>query len=357
MNADMNARCDELAVFADLGTDPPRLASDGNRHVVRMCRGGEDLEIEFQDDGAGRVIERCPRDGRVRQHRSYRALLASEKFGDLRGWAARQKTFLQQDLWETEGRIPVKGLLSKAKDTDVAQPMGVGEFDDFLFSLARHESQSVRIVLIDGPAGIGKTKFIEFLAYSRANGYSSQRRPLVLHVQSRGRVLTFLQDLIAFTLQRLRIAVMFDQIPVLVRHGLVTLAIDGFDELADPNGYDLAWGQVNDLVDQTRGEGALILAGRETFIGDELLRKGIASLSDRDFVNTLSLRPPEPVAARKWLQRKGWQEEDIQAVDELFEPAPMRCGLSSCPGSRVPTLRRSFAKSAPATPSPCWSNG
>ena len=320
MSADMNARCKELAVFADLGTDPPRLASVGNHHVVRMCRGGEDLEIELQDGGAGRVIERCPHDGRERRHRSYRALLASESFGNLRGWAARQKTFLQQDLREIEDRIPVKGLLSKVEDSDVAQPTGIDELDDFLSSMAHHGSQSVRVMLIDGPAGIGKTKFIEFLAYSRANGYSSQGRPLVLHVQSRGRVLTFLQDLIAFTLQRLRIAVMFDQIPVLVRHGLVTLAIDGFDELADPNGYDLAWGQVNDLVDQVRGEGTLILAGRETFIGDERLRKGIASLNDRDYVNTFSLQLPEPEVARNWLQRKNWKAEDILSVAEFFEP-------------------------------------
>lgn len=320
MNPDLDTRCKELAVFADLGTDPPRLASNGNRHIVRMCREGEDLEIEFRDGGAGPVTERCPRDGRERRHRSYRALLASEKFGNLRGWAARQKTFLDEDLREAEARIPVKGLLSKSQDSNEAQPMEVDEFDDFLFERAHHESQSVRIMLVDGPAGIGKTKFIEFLAYSRANGYYSSQRPLILHVQSRGRVLTFLQDLIAFTLQRLRIAVMFDQVPVLVRHGLVTVAVDGFDELADPNGYDLAWGQVNDLVNQTRGEGTLILAGRETFIGDDRLRKGIASLSDRDLVDTFSLQPPEPMVARKWLQRKGWQDEDVRSVAELFEP-------------------------------------
>jgi hypothetical protein len=74
-------------------------------------------------------------------------------------------------------------------------------------------------------------------------------------------------DLMAFSLQTLRLSVTYDQVPVLVRHGLVTLAIDGFDELGDPNGYDLAWAQVNDLVVEARGQGQIILAGRETFIG------------------------------------------------------------------------------------------
>jgi thioester reductase-like protein len=46
-------------------------------------------------------------------------------------------------------------------------------------------------------------------------------------------VLSFLQDLIAYSLQVMRANVTFDQLPVLVRNGLVQLAIDGFDELGD----------------------------------------------------------------------------------------------------------------------------
>ena len=177
--------------------------------------------------------------------------------------------------------------------------------------------------MIDGPAGIGKTKFIELLALERARHFTSRQRPLVLHVQSRGRVLTFLQDLIAFSLQTLRLRVTYDQLPILVRHGLVSLAIDGFDELGDPNGYDLAWGQVNNLVDEVRGQGTLILAGRETFIGRERLMGSIKTLSaERDVIDVLSLKPPAPDVAKKWLKEseKGWSGEDLVAVEELFEP-------------------------------------
>ena len=203
--------------------------------------------------------------------------------------------------------------------------MDVRHIDDFLVSPedgGRH-SNSTHILLIDGPAGIGKTKFIEFLARERAKRFTSTQRPLVLHVQSRGRVLTFLQDLIAFSLQTLRLRVTYDQLPILVRHGLVSLAIDGFDELGDPNGYDLAWGQVNNLVDEVRGQGTLILAGRETFIGRERLMGSIKTLSaERDVIDVLSLKPPAPDVAKKWLKEseKGWSGEDLVAVEELFEP-------------------------------------
>lgn len=99
------------------------------------------------------------------------------------------------------------------------------------------QKQSTSILLIDGPAGVGKTVFIENLACNRARSYKVKRLPLLLHVKSRGRILTFLQDLIAFSLQTLRLDVTYDQIPTLVRRGLITLAIDGFDELGDPNGF------------------------------------------------------------------------------------------------------------------------
>ena len=136
-------------------------------------------------------------------------------------------------------------------------------------------------------------------------------------------MLTFLQDLIAFSLQTLRLRVTYDQLPVLVRHGLVSLAIDGFDELGDPNGYELAWGQVNDLVNEVRGQGTLILAGRETFIGRERLMDSIKTLSaERDVIDVLSLKPPAPGVAKRWLKEseKGWSDEDLDAVEELFEP-------------------------------------
>ena len=303
----------DLAAFADLGTEPPRGAIQGDRLMVRMFRQGEELELQFHDARAGKVIERSLDTHESRTHASYRALLASERWGNLRGWTDHQKKSLQQALRDLDTPIPVKGLLHPG-DTLI----DLRALDDCLVEQP-HDAQSVRVTLIDGPAGIGKTTFIELLALSRADGYLATRRPLILHVKSRGRVLTFLQDLIAFSLQTLRLSVTFDQLPVLVRHGLVTLAIDGFDELADPNGYDLAWNQVNEIVDQVRGEGTLILAGRETFIGHERITANITSLNARD-VQVLSLQPPAPATAKGWLNRNGWTEDNLQVVEELFEP-------------------------------------
>ena len=309
-----NARlADEMAVFADLGTDLPQVRQTGRTLVIRMHRNGEEVELGFHDLGNGKVVERCGAERRT--HASYRALLASERFGDLRRWANTQSMLLREslaDMGRPSDRIRVDGTLASDQRT-----LGVEELDDLL--APPPPGDSAKVMLIDGPAGIGKTKFIEMIGSARADTYTKQRRPLILHVQSRGRVLSYLQDLMAFSLQRLRLSVTFDQLPVLARHGLVTLAIDGFDELGDPNGYDLAWTQVNETISQLRGQGTLILAGRETFIGMRRLKTALTELRDNDIVDGFTLQPPSTAEAERWLRGKGWRKTDIKNVSGLLE--------------------------------------
>ena len=305
----------DLALFADLGTEPPRvMPSHNGRLAARMFRGGEELQLEFHAHGSGKVLERPLGGGEPRTHASYKALLASERFGNLRRWADAQR-MLFKDMYEGQPwGLRVSGALD-GHEEDV----GPKELNNFLADLTTGPDR-VEVLLIDGPAGIGKTRFIESLAALRARDYVMHQRPLLLHVESRGRVLTFIQDLIAFSLQRMRLRVTFDQIPVLVRNGLIILAIDGFDELGDPSGYEYAWGQLNEFIREVRGGGVVILAGRDTFIGPERIRRDIQSLTCQDRVSALTLQPPTPRAAKVWLQNHGWENDDLESVSELFEP-------------------------------------
>lgn len=311
MNADCSRLRDEMAVFADLGTPLPQVEQKGRMLVVRMYRNGDEVTLGFHDLGNGKVVERCGDD--QRSHASYVALLASERFGDLRRWASTQTMLLRESLAPIRPPkgIKVEGLLASAPRT-----LDSEQLDKLLASPPACED-STKVMLIDGPAGIGKTKFIEMIALSRAETYATHRRPLILHVQSRGRVLSYLQDLMAFSLQRLRLTVTFDQLPVLARHGLVTLAIDGFDELGDPNGYALAWSQVNETITQLRGQGTLILAGRETFIGLKRLKTALTELREQDPVDGFTLQPPSTDQATAWLQSKQWRKGDI--ISHLLE--------------------------------------
>ena len=311
MTTEVSRILEELAPFADLGTDRPQAASNEHRIMIRMIRHGEEIELHF-DKISDKVTERSLDDDQARTYASYRSLLASDRFGNLRQWANNQRRSLQNLKSAYNHRIPVSGPLSSSD-----RELDIDSFDRFLVAQDQGDEHAVRVMLIDGPAGIGKTTFIEFLAWIRADGHIIKQHPLILHVKSRGRILTYIQDMIAFSLQRLRLNLTFDQLPVLVRHGLVVLAIDGFDELADPNGYELAWSQVGELVEQVRGHGTLILAGRETFIGQERIRKSIKSLRSTDNVQALTLRAPAPEAARNWLEAE--RKHELEFPEELFE--------------------------------------
>lgn len=301
----------DLSLFADLGTPPPRAATAASGTIVRMVRNGSKIELVLRSDGS---VEERDESGQ-RKHADIRALLASPNFGDLGRWADAQTTLLKDRVSREE--IPILGLLSGHEGAK-----GVEAIDDNLVPHEDRDGQRVRILLVDGPAGIGKTSIIRKLSYRRASSYRVSRRPLILHVESRGRMLQNIADLMAFSLQTLRLSVTYDQVPVLVRRGLVTLAIDGFDELGDPNGYELAWAQVNDLIADVRGSGSLLLAGRETFIGrDRLIAalKGFRSTSDE--LHTFTVRPIMPDSAKYWLRSHGWTDDLFaqENVEPLFE--------------------------------------
>ncbi len=249
-----------------------------------------------------------------KRHATFKALLASDRYANLRDWAAKQAAFFDQEMRNAGNLINISGYLN-----DPTKLTDVSAIDDSL--CATQSAGSTRILLIDGPAGIGKTQFITSLAKRRADGFVAGRRPLILHVQSRGRALSYLYDLVAFSLQRVRLDVTFDQAPILAKHGLITLAIDGFDELADPDGYENAWSQVSDLITILRGSGSIILAGRETFIGRDRILNDISSLRlDKDEINVLTLQPPSKSTAVSWLVSQGWQPKQVDAIEDYLEP-------------------------------------
>ena len=130
MNVGAKQLREELARFADLGTSPPREYGNDKRFAFRLSREGERLEVRFDGGADGKVSVKALDSGEVRVHESYRALLASERFGDLRRWASAQATSLEKTLHDINRRpIPVMGVLS-----DGSEDMDVGQIDNFLIS-------------------------------------------------------------------------------------------------------------------------------------------------------------------------------------------------------------------------------
>lgn len=303
-----------LVPFADIGSGDVKVTEQGDKITARLNRDGKPLKLVV-DQETGRVqVTLGTAD--TRGFSDFPSVLASEIFANLRRWADAQREILRMDANLTKSLLPINGTTH-----DNFPIESIGQVEGILGSRAR-EAGAVEILLIDGPAGIGKTSLIERLALVRAEGYKGSGRPLILHVKSRGRVLSNLQDLMAFSLQTIRSHVTYDQLPILVKYGLVMVAIDGFDELADPNGYEMAWAQLAELINFVRGKGTLILAGRDTFIGRSRLLKAVPALKDGfDVVTGLNLRSPSTDQAKAWLSQHNWTETQfaIPSISVLLE--------------------------------------
>ncbi|TNE92541.1 MAG: NACHT domain-containing protein [Deltaproteobacteria bacterium] len=164
---------------------------------------------------------------------------------------------------------------------------------------------TTRILVVDGPAGMGKTTLCRRIALEDARSWQARSGTrLTLIVSSKGRRLSRLDDAIAGTLQDLRVDLYYPEVPVLVRHGLVNLVVDGFDELVNQDGYDTAWDSLSDLLEAVSGGGVLVLSARDTFF------------SEQEFVQRA--QRPSPIWRGKlefdFLRLQPWTEQEALAL-------------------------------------------
>ena len=304
----------DLAPFADIGSGLPKITEKPGDFVVQLTRDARAMKLVV--DRASGKLQLTKTGFPARGFSSLSALLASDDFSNLRRWADTQIEVLRHEATDEKKLLPINGKTHKGTRIE-----GLDQINALVGSEPRG-SDAAEVLLIDGPAGVGKTNLVQHLALVRAAGFRTNQKALILHVKSRGRVLSNLQDLMAYSLQTIRSTVTYDQVPVLARHGLIIVAIDGFDELGDPNGYELAWAQVNDLIANIRGKGTVLLSGRDTFLGRQRLFRDVQSLRpDVDIVIGLTLDSPSAEQAKTWLRTKNWTEVHFQApaVSSLLE--------------------------------------
>lgn len=244
-----------FAPFADPATEL-ELLQDGESVLYRFTRNGGDRQgrVSWRADGSFRVT---PTGG---SPLPLNAFLASEQMADLDRLARVQMALYDRKVHTTEW------VAGPAIFGDERIPDSL----DAINRCAHSESGKTAVIILDGPAGMGKTSLVERLSYEHARAFAQRgRTSLTLIISSHGRRLSRLNDAIAATLQDLRAGLFYQEVPVLVHHGLLNLVIDGFDELVNQDGYDDAWSSLGDLIDSIAGGGVLILSSRDTFFSDQ----------------------------------------------------------------------------------------
>lgn len=296
----------EFARFSDPAT-PFTFSESGNSYIVEMVKSGQSRQYQI-DKRNGQIRARHAQD---RLFVSAKSLLASEEFADLRAFS------------DTQRRI-----LGEKKLEDLIDPTGVVDPDGAAEKLSLHrirselksleDAKAVEVLLIDGPAGVGKTSLIERMVYERTQ---DPAQPPIFHITSRGRRLSNLPDAIGKTASDLDARFRTEQVPMLVRLGALQIAIDGFDELVQPDGYGNAWGALKDLIRQIGRGGPLILAGRDTFFDQQDVQAQFKKMSGGVNLRMVRLQEADTHAAMEWLRRRGWDVNELSSpsVRSFFE--------------------------------------
>lgn len=161
-------------------------------------------------------------------------------------------------------------------------PSGIehGRFQDFIKDWGNTAGPSLLVVM--APAGHGKTTLCQELSRKLALRFSNDGPPhpvpLLVPFESVRRVVDF-ESLLARRLNELHAGPTGAFLPLLHR-GEAVLVVDGFDELANDAGFDVAENQVRSMKFLFSGRARVVLAGRSLFT-EEFAESGSTGIKER----------------------------------------------------------------------------
>ncbi|WP_189920180.1 NACHT domain-containing protein [Kitasatospora xanthocidica] len=230
--------------------------------------------------------------------------------------------------WESE--VVLRPATVVVKDA-IVQKSGQQppEAEDFNALIAAVDEQSgakreqTLLYFINGEAGIGKTRAMLTAARARAAelGASSDAgdidRPLLLYIQSSGRVLKGLTEAVNNATSETR-NLTSEVVKTLCRNGVIALLVDGFDELLGGAGFDDAVGDLRPWLKDLEGRGVLVVSARSSYYENqfrESLRK-----ADQDHATV----------HHQIAEMQKWRRGEIRSfLTENGVPASRLSGISS----------------------------
>lgn len=285
---------EDIGSFSDPFTET-KIKHSSKSARIDLLRNGRELSYEI-DMESGRVTSKHRRT----VHPDVNSLLASDEFANLQQLALTQLRAYRKEPRSIPARIKLNGAWAGRDD---------------VCNLLTSRSDAMRLLLLDGPAGVGKTFQIRELVAAQARAFDKNRPSApILHVSSKGRRLSNLPDVLASSTQDLAASFRAPHVPILVRRGLLIVAIDGFDELVDADGYDDSWSALRSFINSIGFGGCMLLAARDTFVEEQELLAKIEKDKSQVDLSVANIIPPSPAAAIEWLsQAPSWKAADINS--------------------------------------------
>lgn len=132
---------EDIESFADPYTGVKRKRMTAGCIRLNMIRGGRDLSLEFKEDG---VVEELV--GRKARYPSVNSLLASERFANLSQFVSTQ---LRASALIKVGNIIPSSI--EVSNRALTTEDFVNEFN------SKNDKKKLKLFLLEGPAGVGKT--------------------------------------------------------------------------------------------------------------------------------------------------------------------------------------------------------
>lgn len=173
-----------------------------------------------------------------------------------------------------------------------------------------------QVVFINGEAGIGKTRAMLDAAKTRAQEVERamqagepSNQALFLYVRSTGQVLDSLRTVVDSAVASTRN--LTDRgVKALCRNGLMTLLIDGFDELLGGVGYSDAIGSLRPWLDELGGRGVVVVSARSSYYMGQY-RSSVERANEQGL----------PFVRHRVAAVQRWSPEDIEAfLDDYGVP-------------------------------------
>ncbi|HBP1012163.1 TPA: hypothetical protein L5R05_006042 [Pseudomonas aeruginosa] len=287
----------DILAFSDPFTDS-KIKNPAGKRRVELTRNARELAFDI-DKTSGRISSRH----RKADYQNLKSLLASPEFCDIRRLADTQHRYYSRQ--EHSPEIPAEITINNKKIPAENLAEKISSIDG-----------KISLTLLDGPAGVGKTHQIKQLAKKQAaNFLSDNQSPPVLHISSGGRRLSNFPDVLAATTQEIGACFNGKQVPILVRHGLIIAAIDGFDELVDADGYEDSWRALQHFLNDVGDSGQIILAARDTFIDQQELLERINKENFENIKLELGhINLVSPDSAIEYLSKSPhWKPDDINS--------------------------------------------
>jgi len=317
-----------LQPFIDIGTELRVTPIFGGDFEVSGTRSFQDFKFQLRPVNSFEqyVVIR-------KQEETLANYLSGPRFGKLKDLARSMLQHLKQQI---HAQPIVDGRLIAVSDSEeILRRLGernLATQSALQCALTSRPIGQTHLLFLHADAGGGKSWALINSAIQQAQMFlSSNASSLFLYVDAQGANLRSLEQQISYQLDLYNGILRFAEIVPLIQLGVISLIVDGFDELIMPSGYNDTLSALSSYLEALEGTGSVLASARSAFFHTYDLETAGVKMSFPICQTILELQPWSTVERKSLCDKLGRQH--------LFNPLEM---IAQQSGSPIELIGRPF---------------